>query len=1038
MRLRTQPDRTGRVCDGPTKIGGRCYFGVEFDGEVDQFSADNLEPLRHEGTDLRSQLLNGTWGGRETLSRLVTFTKLDQPLRDVLYSFRSTRTRFEAYQFKPLIKFLESPSQRLLIADEVGLGKTIEAGYILRELKARQPTSCRRVLVVCPSALREKWRSEMERRFDEAFDILDSAGVRQKIIQAWERQGERCSFHAICSMQTLRGRRAAKRLAGGDGFSADWQLDAQARRTLLDDFDDGVPQLDLVIIDEAHHMRNPGSLVHRLGHVLSEKADSLILMTATPIHRGEQDLFELLRVLDPQEFDVYTSFVNRTRANEFIVQAERELRARIPADFDRVLAPLRQLRDEPYLSTLVNRELLDEVIDRIPRMDPSRRDHLIELQFDLNQINLLAHSVTRTRKRDIQEEKPIRTPAVIRPKWTAEESSFYEAVSDACHSAYQTYSGDFAARFAVQQLQRQLASCMPATVHRYREMIAEADTEDGDEADDEPTSRQVIRDPDFQNVFDEHKDLIRQTDSKFDAFQEALRKLDREQPGRKLVVFSFFKSTLSYLNRRLTEIGITCTLISGDVPSRPNDPDRDERGKRVRAFHENPDLRVLLSSEVGSEGLDFQTAAYIVVNYDLPWNPMVVEQRIGRLDRYGQPSKRIIIWNFSMSDTIEDRILERLYDRIGIFEKTIGDLEPILGEAIEAIERIVTDGKLSDGEKESMANQTLDAVEQRRKHLEELESESSTFVSRDEYFIEQVNAVTERRRYLTPEELKTFVGDFLERKRLQWNVSEQEGVFELTWCRPLADLIERRLSMNERVEVRFRTQPFGRRIECTFDHERAYNSPHLELLTVRHPLVRAIFEEIKSNRDMLHPVSALSVSGRGLKLGEFFYQIYLLKQSAAVREGRFLNAVFLSQDGAVLDQPASEDLLFALTTRGQKWDDPPSLDAETVDELTRFANEELVVRKDRQEEELNRQNQLMCERQLNSLKSSFDAKCRKLNARLEAAISREQQPRYIRMIEGQLRNLEIDFESKTRDVELRREIHISFRPIGAGFVRVTS
>ena len=190
-------------------------------------------------------------------------------------------------------------------------------------------------------------------------------------------------------------------------------------------------------------------------------------------------------------------------------------------------------------------------------------------------------------------------------------------------------------------------------------------------------------------------------DSKFEALIKALEAIEETEPHRKVIIFTYFKPTLAYLARRLKEAGYRCTMISGDVVSDPIDPAKDKRGQCLREFRDNPDVRVLLSTQVGGEGLDFQFC-HIVVNYDLPWNPMLVEQRIGRLDRYGQQSDRIIIVNLAVNGTIEQRILDRLYTRIRIFEESIGDLEPIIGSEMRQLASALLTSRLTPAEMDKM------------------------------------------------------------------------------------------------------------------------------------------------------------------------------------------------------------------------------------------------------------------------------------------------------------------------------------------------
>jgi hypothetical protein len=180
-------------------------------------------------------------------------------------------------------------------------------------------------------------------------------------------------------------------------------------------------------------------------------------------------------------------------------------------------------------------------------------------------------------------------------------------------------------------------------------------------------------------------------DSKYRPLSKFLKAELTRNPTEKFVVFAFFRGTLKYLKRRLAQDGIEAALLMGDMET----PSED-----ILELFTAPDgPSVLLSSEVGSEGIDLQFCRF-VVNYDLPWNPMRVEQRIGRLDRLGQKADRISIANLYVSNTIEDRILQRLYDRINVFRESIGDIEEILGGITEMLIVEFFDPTLSDAERE--------------------------------------------------------------------------------------------------------------------------------------------------------------------------------------------------------------------------------------------------------------------------------------------------------------------------------------------------
>ena len=171
----------------------RMFTAGEWNYEV-YFSAEDVRIFKE--SDLRLYTPKVHWGGIQDLLSALALVKLNKPLGDALYALYGSRTKFEVYQFKPAVKFLSNPDQRLLIADEVGLGKTIEAGIIYLELQAR--IGLDRVLVVCPSSLRHKWHDEMKSRFDEEFSILDSTSLRS-FLDHYQQTGGRTHLRGIVS-----------------------------------------------------------------------------------------------------------------------------------------------------------------------------------------------------------------------------------------------------------------------------------------------------------------------------------------------------------------------------------------------------------------------------------------------------------------------------------------------------------------------------------------------------------------------------------------------------------------------------------------------------------------------------------------------------------------------------------------------------------------------------------------------------------------------------------------------------------------------
>ncbi len=263
-----------RRCAAPEQVGvvrgivsseqvSERLYRVQFGTQTRIVPEQDLEPLP-EDSDPWSDVLKGRFEGSGTFRKLLTFERLRRPPSRVATTFGTARAKLFPYQFKPLLKFLDNPNQRILIADDVGLGKTVEAGYILKELRARH--GLERVLVVVPARLRRKWKTEFERRFDESFDIVSAKEVIGRLIEPLRRGRDLPTFSWIASYESLR------------------------RPTITKALSELQPPIDLVIMDEAHKVRNSATQQHALATALAE-ADAIVMLTATPIRPAGRTCF---------------------------------------------------------------------------------------------------------------------------------------------------------------------------------------------------------------------------------------------------------------------------------------------------------------------------------------------------------------------------------------------------------------------------------------------------------------------------------------------------------------------------------------------------------------------------------------------------------------------------------------------------------------------------------------------------------------------------------------------------------------------------
>ena len=227
---------------------------------------------------------------------------------------------------------------------------------------------------------------------------------------------------------------------------------------------------------------------------------------------------------------------------------------------------------------------------------------------------------------------------------------------------------------------------------------------------------------------------------------------------------STFRGTIHYLAKALGERGYSYELMYGLTPARDEDCRRGEKSReRVAAEFRRGNFQLLLASEVAGEGLDFEHC-HVLINYDLPWNPMRIEQRIGRCDRLGQRSDKVHVGSLASLGTIEQRILSRLYTRLRVFEQALGDMEVILGEAVASFERDVFTSNLSPHQQEERLERISQAIENREQQRESVvQSGVISLQGRQLIESDQEEIREAESRFLSPEEVGEFVHASLER-----------------------------------------------------------------------------------------------------------------------------------------------------------------------------------------------------------------------------------------------------------------------------------
>ncbi len=462
------------------------------------------------------------------------------------------------HQLKTVQTVLRRFRGRALLCDEVGLGKTIEAGMILLELLMRK--LARRVLILTPPSLMEQWRGEMSRKFGLNFVTHDDDAFKEQGTQAWS------AFDRI-----LASHHTARR---------------EPHRTAITG-----QEWDVVIIDEAHHCRNRSTLLWKLANELHKRY--ILLLTATPVQNNLEELYNLVTLLQPG-----------------------------------------------LLSTA--RQFQRQFVDRHDKLSPRNVEQLHAR---------LAEAMVRNRRSTVALRLTRRYAQTFQVTPLPAEQALYADVTRLV-KAHLRRDDSALSRMALITLQKELGSSG----------LAAAATLDRVALTTRLTSAESLA---LHEMADRARRQIES--AKF----ERLLTLLRDFPD-KIVIFTQFRMTQDVLHGVLRQAGESTALFRGGLS-------RLEKEDAIRAFQS--EARILLSTESGSEGRNLQFC-HALCNFDLPWNPMRIEQRIGRLSRIGQ-TRDVYVFNLASAGTLEADLLHLLEAKINLFELVIGEIEMILGNLNE-------------------------------------------------------------------------------------------------------------------------------------------------------------------------------------------------------------------------------------------------------------------------------------------------------------------------------------------------------------------
>lgn len=1020
VSLRADPSRTGPIIAELPAVGGRRRFKVfHSPTSTKDYFEDQLQIVESTAEpDWGSLVASGDFIDPTEFRARLAAVRLDNPQTDSVYSLRSARIQFIPFQFKPLLRLLRADRPRLLIADDVGVGKTIEAGLILKELSTRQALA--RVLVVCPKALTAKWRAEM-RRFDENFRILDAPTLRYCLNEAYA-EGEWPAEYsrAIVHYELFR----MEQYLAGSG-------DRGGRRGFLEL--EPPPRFDLVIADEAHHLRTPGTSSHQLIERLCLTSEAVLMLSATPVQVSQDNLYALLHLLRPELFQDREVFREILEPNRYLTTASRTLRAGPAAGEDWIQTAANCVEEAGRTSWG----------GKVLRADPRFQDVLSRLEGDglgdegrvrsirdLEELHSLAHIMNRTRRRDIGSFT-IRQPQTVLVEFTPEQRRLYEAVLAFHRQVLLRWHDERVVRLVMDTLERQAESSVNALAGAVREIVTNGVlsvaslTDDPDFDDAEPVPSPVIEEAD---------ELLRAAaglpdqDPKFDRLLEIVSATatDPGSPG-KILVFSYFLGTIEYLRRRLAEAGIRVGAVTGRI----GDDEREELRDRFRFPREDPiAIDVLLSSEVGCEGLDYEFCDRLV-NYDIPWNPMRVEQRIGRIDRFGQRSDKVHIFNFITPGTVAERVFYRCFDRLGVFRDTVGDLEEVLGELTGNLTRIALDPSLSAEQAAERARQIADNAIRRADEQRRLDEESGSLLGLDDAFTEDVEDVMRGGRFVDESDLRVLVDLFLKLPAIRGSLvrQDQSQVYRLR----VSDHGRRELVSRVRGAARLGSllTSFTRAIEetgerlLTFDQRTATERREIDFVAPVHPLARAATEYWARAGAPL--VGGFRVTTNLVPAGRYIFTCELWETIAVRRDLRLVCIAVCAETAEFAADLSAEFPALLRTAQSLSAADMPPIGShlESLDEISDARRRDLKL-------SMEESNEQLVSRKLASLQSFHDNRVNRLSADVADVLD----PRILRMKRSELATVQGNFDIRKAELEKGRQIDIVSHRVAAGVLEV--
>lgn len=613
--------------------------------------------------------------------------------------------------------------------------------------------------------------------------------------------------------------------------------------------------------------------------IFCKNADAVVFLTATPLQNSNNDLYTLLNLLRPDLIIDKDTFNTMAEPNQYINNLLRVVRNQAEEWQEDGRTEIAHILETNWGRNVIQHSPdFEKIYDFLDKEEVTREEK-VDMISRIEALHSFHGIINRTRRKDI-EDFCIRRNLTVKAPFNTLQRDLYDSLMEFEETALTMLHGSRSVCFMMCTIMRQASSCIYGLAPFMNDIVIRKLNQI--QEDGELYEYDFEMNDDFENslfeLADEIADLstkLTKDAPKFEKMYEIILKKQKEENNR-VIIFSSFRHTLSYLKKNLLERGVRVGQVDGSVP------DEERFAMRQRFLLDRDDdnaIDVLLFSEVGCEGLDYQFCD-TMINYGLPWNPMRIEQRIGRIDRRGQKSDTVKIYNMIIQDTIDETIYDRCLCKIGVFEASIGDCSEILGGISEQIMKIMFNPDLTEEERHIKIEQMADNDVMKVQEMHRLEQEEKSLYGFDlsKYMMDN-DIQNAENTWISPQSLNDLVNIFMD--DLLGEGEYIRGKSEVKTLRLSGEKRQQLLENLQTVEVvnannalklwNAYLKSSAPLLKVTFDSAAAKDDRNVTFLTQMHPLVKqaAAYESTKFPCEI-----TLSATSKEIAPGDYAFLIY--------------------------------------------------------------------------------------------------------------------------------------------------------------------